>query len=119
MEFSPVHPDEVLEILSNLPNSSSFGLDEIDTSVLKLVKEEVAPALTHIINLSIQCQRFPEKWKDSKIVPLHKNDDVLDPKNYRPVAINSILSKMLEKVVSRQMSSNLIPYDLIHPNHHA
>ena len=119
IKLSCVYPGEVLDILSNLPNSNSFGLDEIDTSILKLVKDEITPALTHIINLSIQTKKFPDSWKDSKIVPLHKKDDHLDPKNYRPVAINSILSKVLEKVIAKQMSTYLEVNNFIQPSHHA
>ena len=102
-KLSTVHPDEVEEILSNLNNSSAFGLDQIDTYIIKLVKAEILPAITHIINLSITSRKFPSAWKKSKIVPLHKKDDQLDPKNYRPVAIVPILSKVLERAVFNQL----------------
>ena len=84
--------------ISNLKNTAAFGLDEIDTSTIKLVKWEVIPAVTHIINLSITTRKFPTAWKKTKVVPLHKKDDPLNPKNYRPVAIVPILSKILERV---------------------
>ena len=45
LNFSPVHPDEVLKILKDLTNSAAVGLDGIDTYVLKLVKEELNPAI--------------------------------------------------------------------------
>ena len=32
-----VHPDEVLEIIKNLKNSKSTGLDFLDTYIIKLV----------------------------------------------------------------------------------
>ena len=117
--LSTVHPDEVLKIITNLNNSSAFGMDQIDTSVIKLIKNEILPAVTHIINLSITTRKFPLAWKKSKIVPLHKKDDVLDPKNYRPVAIVPILSKVLERVVFNQMIEYLNKNNLLHPNHHA
>ena len=100
-------------------NSSAFGLDCIDTSVIKLVKPEILPALTHIVNLSITTRKFPDAWKRSKIVPLHKKGDLLDPENYRPVAIVPILSKILERAVFNQIISYLNENSLLHPNHHA
>ena len=95
-KFKPAHPDTVKRIISN---SKSFGFDNLDTYCIKLVKNEVTPAITHIVNLSISNCAFPESWKKSKIVPLFKKDDPLNPKNYRPVAILPILSKILEKVI--------------------
>ena len=114
-----VHPDQVEEIISRLSNSNAFGLDQINTSTIKLVKTEILPAVTHIINLSITTRTFPTTWKKSKIIPLHKKGDLLDPKNYRPVAIVPILSKILEKVIFIQMISYLNENKLLHPNHHA
>ena len=53
MKFSPVHPDEILKIISELSNSAAFGLDNIDTYIIKLIRHEITPVLTHIINLSL------------------------------------------------------------------
>ena len=94
MSLSPIHPDEVLKIIESLSNSTAFGLDGIDTSIIKLAKLELTPAITHIINLSISCSKFPTNWKSSKIVPIHKKDDILNPANYRPIAIIPVVSKI-------------------------
>ena len=117
--LNTVHPDQVNKIISSLNNSSAFGLDQIDTSIIKLVKAEILPSVTHIINLSITTRKFPSAWKKTKVVPLHKKDDPLDPKNYRPVAIVPILSKVLERVLFNQMIEYLNDNGLLHPNHHA
>ena len=117
--LSAVHPDEVEKTISNLSNSSSFGLDLIDTYIIKLIKPDILPALTHVINLSISTKIFPGLWKKSKVIPLLKKDDVLNPKNYRPVAIIPIFSKVLERVIFNQMVSYVTENNLIHPNHHA
>ena len=117
--FVPVYPDEVGKIISGLKNSNSFGLDQIDTYIIKLVKPSITPALTHIVNLSLSTQKFPSSWKKSKIIPLHKKDDKLNPKNYRPVAIIPIFSKILERIVFNQMIEYVTANQLLHPNHHA
>ena len=119
MKLSCVYPDEVIKIMGNLSNSAAFGLDEIDTSTLKLIKEEIAPAVTHIINLSITTKEFPEAWKSAKVIPVHKKDSVLDPANYRPVSLVPVLSKVLEKVIFQQTFKYLTENELLHPSHHA
>ena len=117
--LQPVHPDQVLDIISGLSNSNAYGLDQIDTSIIKLVKYEILPAVTHILNLSISTGKFPTTWKKTKVIPLHKKGDLLDPKNYRPVAIVPILSKVLEKAIFLQMITYLDKNNLLHPNLHA
>ena len=84
LKLKPVHPDYIDKVIDNLKNSSSFGLDCIDTRIIKLIKPEILPALTHVINLSICSQTFPASWKQAKIIPLFKKGDYFDPKNYKP-----------------------------------
>ena len=57
-------------------------------------------------------------WKQAKVVPLLKKGDPLIPKNYRPVALLPILSKLLEKVIFQQIVEYLDRNKLLNPNHH-
>ena len=98
-KLEPVHPDEVLDIVKELKNSKSTGLDDIDTSILKLIISDILPALTHIINLSLSTLTFPSAWKLAKIIPLLTKGDPLNPQNYGPVALLAIMSKVLERVI--------------------
>ena len=118
-QLRPVHPDHVEAVVRNLKNSNAFGTDEIDTYTVKLVKSELLPVITHVINLSIVQRKFPDLWKTAKIIPLHKKGDTLDPKNYRPVALLPVLSKVLERIIFDQIMAYLNNYDLLHPNQHA
>ena len=115
-----VGTDKVLKIIKNLKNSSATGVDHIDTKTIKLIADTLAPALTHVVNLSIQSSTFPTIWKWAKVVPLLKSQsaDSILPKSYRPVALLPILSKILEKVVFSQLIDYLEQNNLIHPNLH-
>ena len=115
-----VHPDAVQKIIGGLKISKATGFDFIDSNVLKLVKVEVTPAVTHIINLSIQTSKFPTLWKHSKVIPLLKpgSEDQLAPKSYRPVALLSVLSKVLERVIFMQIVQYMNEENLMHPYHH-
>ena len=116
--LKPVHPDLIDEIVSKLKNSKSCGIDNIDTYILKIIKPLIIPALTHIVNLSICTSKFPTSWKYSKVVPLFKKDDPFSPKNYRPVALIPILSKVLERVIFMQIVEYMELNELFHPSHH-
>ena len=96
----------------------STGLDNIDTYIIKLVAKDILPALTNIINLSIRNSHFPSTWKRAKVVPLLKKGDRFNPKNYRPVALLPIMSKVLERAIYLQLVEYLDVNHLFHPNHH-
>ena len=113
-----VHPDDVLRIISNLKSSSSCGLDTIDSKIIKLVKHQLVPVVTHIVNLSIKQKKFPSPWKLSKVAPLHKKEEVIYAKNYRPVSLLAVFSKILERVIFEQMIQYLEVNHLLHRSHH-
>ena len=118
MKLKPVHPDQVLRIISNMKTSSSCGLDTIDSGLLKIAKFQLTPVITHLVNLSIKNRRFPRLWKVSKVVPLHKKEEKIYPKNYRPVSLLPVLSKVLERAIFQQFSCYLEENHLLHPSHH-
>ena len=117
-KFNSVHPDAVNKIISNMKTSKSCGIDSIDNYVIKLARVHLVPAITHILNLSINQSQFPTMWKTAKIIPLHKKGDQTNPKNYRPVALLSVLSKILEKAVFQQIMDYMELNNLFHPSHH-
>ena len=104
--ISSISPDEVDKIIKNLKNSKSSGVDNLDTHILKLTRRYIVPSVCHILNLSIQNKKFPTKWKIAKVVPLYKGKgSKFDAKNYRPVAILPILSKVLERPCTSRSSA--------------
>ena len=70
-------------ILTIWPSSSPTWAI-LDTSIIKLIKNEILTAVTHIINLSIESRKFPSTWKKSKIVPLHKKRWSVKPQKLSP-----------------------------------
>ena len=105
MKINHVTVSKVKKMLKSLSNSRSTGIDELDNFSVKLSAELIAQPVHHIITLSIMQSKFPNGWKYSKVLPLHKKEDILERKNYRPVAILSPLSKIsmvIEKSQSNQ-----------------
>ena len=59
---------------------------------------------------------FPAAWKQSNITPIHKGGPVDDPSNYRPISVVQVIAKILEKIVSVQLSGYLESNHLFHPH---
>ena len=86
----------------------------------QLTRAHIVPSVCHIVNISIKSRKFPTKWKIAKVVPLYKGKgSKFDPKSYRPVAILPILSKVLERVMFKQVLDYMDENKLFNPSHHA
>jgi hypothetical protein len=84
-----------------------MDIDGISTELLKFLAIELSWPLAHIFNLSLSNGIFPDRLKSSRTVPIFKSgrNDLCD--NYRPIALLSTLSKVLEKMVSVKLVNHL------------
>ena len=113
-----VSVQKVNKLLKNLKNSRSTSIDELDNFCVKIAADIIDKPLHHIITLSLLENKFPSSWKYSKVIPLHKKLCRLECKNYRPVAILSPLSKILERVVYEELYNYFSRNKIFHPNLH-
>ena len=89
--------EQAIELLQNLNPAKSTGLDGVSAKMLKSTALAIAPSLTKLFNISISTGCFPIDWKGVWITPLFKSSDPSLPKNYRPISILLIVSKLLER----------------------
>ena len=68
-----------------------------------------------MINFSLKSGTFPTQWKRAKIIPIHKSGDKDTPSNYRPISILPCVSKLLERVVQRQLLAYLHKNNILSP----
>ena len=67
-----------------------------------------------IINTSLQNGQFPEPLKIAKLKPIHKGGPKSDPSNYRPISVLPVLSKIIEKHITKHIFAYLNKYDILH-----
>lgn len=91
-------------IITSLRNDCSTGYDQIPVKFLKPVADNITSPIVHIINNSIDQQIFPDSWKTARVCPIPKVDNPLHLKNYRPISILPVLSKVYEKVILHQLN---------------
>ena len=75
----------------------------------------LAPFITELFNRSLSSGVFPTQFKAAYITPLLKKPD-LDPsdgKSYRPISNLTVLSKVLERLVARQLIRHLSEWKLL------
>ena len=117
--FTPVSEEDILQILKSSP-SKSCDLDPISTSLVKECAILITP-ITKIVNYSIKEGSFPNCFKMAYVTPLQKklSLDRNTLKNYRPVSNLSFISKLIEKVVAKQLNELISHEGLLNVNQSA
>ena len=54
------------------------------------------------------------RWKEALVVPVFKSGEKQQVSNYRPISILIIFGKVLEKLVTKRLTSHVKPYITIH-----
>ena len=107
LQLRPTTYDEVNKIISNLRNDCSSGYDAIPIKYLKPVCDFITSPMVHIINNAIKTGVFPEKWKIARVCPIPKIKNPTVAKDFRPVSILPVLSKVFEKVILMQILQHI------------
>jgi exonuclease III len=111
-----VNKEEVEKIMAAQKPKLSCGIDTINNKLVKSCCKGLSVPMTEIINRSIQDGCVPLTYKKARLIPLYKKGSAGEFGNYRPVSLLSALSKILEKVVCKQMMNYLDHNNLLCPD---
>ncbi|PIK54972.1 hypothetical protein BSL78_08111 [Apostichopus japonicus] len=114
--FVIVSEDDLREIISKAASPSCI-LDPLPSWMVKLLLDSLLPTVTEIVNTSLRSGVVPDTYKEAVIAPLLKkaNLDHNTLKNYRPVSNLPFLSKVLERVVAKQLTNYMTENRLHEP----
>ena len=96
--FSRVNYNDVVLAVSHF-SWQARGEDGIPQSVITVAIPSFGPLLVQIFNSSLLISTFPEAWRKGQLIPLKKKSVPSSPTDFRPIALLSFLSKLLEKLV--------------------
>ena len=103
-----ITPKMVKKVIMNLDSSKASGPDCIPVVVLKNCEPELSYILAKLFNKCLKVSCFPDCWKVSSVVPVFKNvGERSTAKNYRPVSLLSVVSKVFEKLVNNRIVDHL------------
>ena len=103
-----VTPKIVRKVVMNLDLSKASGLGCISVVVLKKCQPELSYILVELFNKCLKDSCFPDCWKVSSVVPVFKNvGERSTAKNYHPVSLLSVVSKVFEKLVNNRIVEHL------------
>ena len=100
-------------VIMNLDLSKASRPDCIPVVVLKNCEPELSYILAELFNNCLKESCFPDCWKVSLVVLVFKNvGERSTAKNYRPVSLLSVVSKVFEKLVNNRIVDHLEECDL-------
>ena len=99
-------PATILKLLKQLNPAKSAGIDNLTGKFLKEGAPVLASPITDLVNLSISLSLFPDDCKIAKLKPLYKKEAKTKPKNYRPISLLPLLSKIIERIIHNHKHRN-------------
>ena len=99
--------------LRRLNPSKAHGPDELSPQLLKLVAEELAPALTIIFQQSNDLSSTPKNWNSAIVTPIYKKGIKSDPSNYRPISLTCICCKIMEHIMLSHIAKRIAKNNII------
>jgi len=111
---SPVTAMDVCGVVNNLKSKSS-ELRSLPVFFFKICSEVICPVIAELFNLSLISGTFPNCLKTARVVPIFKSGDSKFPGNYRPISTLSVMSKIFEKLMQKQLSHFINSNNILSP----
>ena len=93
--------------LVNLDVSKACGPDHITPKLLKLSADFISDPLSRLFNQSMSSGTLPKDWTTANIVPVYKKGERCLVQNYQPISLTSVVVKVMERVICKQLVSAL------------
>ena len=94
LDFVDIKEDDIYIINKNLIPNKAHWWDDISMRMIKLCGKSIAFPLKLLFQSSLEKVLFPVDWKKSNIVPVHEKENKNLIKNYWPITLLSIFSKI-------------------------
>lgn len=123
LNFTPSYEEHYNQIITmeefqyalRKTKNTSPGPDKIYAQMIKNMPENAHEYLLKLLNRMYVEPYFPNQWRESTIVPIPKpNKNHSDPSNYRPIALTSILCKIMERIVNARLVDYLEMENKLH-----
>ena len=96
-EFNDINEDKIYDRVKTLDPKKASIQNDIPTKILIGSNDIVSSYLSKMYNTSKNSQNYPSSLKLADVTPIYKAKERILKKNYRPVSLIPILSKIYEK----------------------
>ena len=114
-EWPPVNDEEIIILIDQLKIGKAPGPDLIIPEVLKADPEWWAPLLATLFTMVNKTGQIPVAWRNATIVPIYKKGCHLNPANYRPINLLSIIGKLYAKHLQIKLNDWMLSCKILGP----
>ena len=103
--FKEVGLSDVENEINNLNPKKANTFNNIPPKILKENSDLCNNTILRIFNDVIHTAQFPDALKLADITPVFKKEDSNNVKNYRPVSVLPVMSKVFERIMEKQIAA--------------
>uniref|UniRef100_A0A1Y1K5G1 Reverse transcriptase domain-containing protein n=1 Tax=Photinus pyralis TaxID=7054 RepID=A0A1Y1K5G1_PHOPY len=107
--LNKITAEDFRNAIKKLKPKKAAGNDMFPPYIVGGSSEWLEKPLLHIYNLAIKTETFPDMWKESIVVPIHKSGNKKLVENYRPIAILSAPAKLFELILHTKLFIHIKP----------
>ena len=96
---------DVNKIIKSLDTNKATGPDGIPAKFLQMSANAIDCHLSNILTCDISKNKYSEHAKTATVRPIFKKDDRTKIKNYRPVSLLNMFSKIYEKFLHEDLTN--------------
>jgi len=93
-------------------------MDGLPPLLVKKLSSSLLEPLTLLYTSFLSVGTIPDEWRCAVVMPIHKGGPADDVSNYRPIALTSVFSKIMERVVASKTSSYMLQHGLMNKQQH-
>ena len=113
VESMLITEDMVLKELKSLDPNKSIGPDDIHPLLVKELATVISHPITLLFKKTLTTGCIPVDWKKAVVSPIYKKGPKNIAENYRPISLTSILCKIMEKFVRKEILTHLMDNSLL------
>jgi len=113
-----ISDSDVLHSIRRLKCNLSSGPDNIPPMLIKKLCSSLCKPLSLLFNQFISVGFVPDDWRKAVVVPVFKKGAAGLLSNYRPISLTYVLSKVMERIVSRKVCNHLRLNNILSPDQH-
>ena len=116
LNYKDFNEDEILKIIRALNIRKAHGHDDISIRMIKICDKSFLKPLMLLFENSTKSSCYPDIWKRSNIIPVHKKNNKQLVNNYRLISLLPIFEKNIRKNYLQQIYNFLLEKKLLNPN---
>ena len=98
-----INQSVICDAINEMSSSSASGPDGLPAFLFKECRDELSIPLQILFAKSFSENHIAQCLKSAAIVPVYKGGGASIPSNYRPISLTSIMLKILERVIRKQI----------------